>query len=57
MNKGFCNISTYSQGDVIQAMLLLDAPYPTQEDLDLVKDRACYPTLYAAIDALTDCER
>jgi hypothetical protein len=48
----FRDIQGYTEGDIIQALLLLEEPYPTEEDLDTVRDRSSYPTLYTAVDAL-----
>lgn len=50
----FSNMSHYGDGDIVQALALMEEPYPTEEDLDKVKDRRCFPTLYAAVDALVD---
>jgi hypothetical protein len=54
--KPFKDIRGYGNGDIIQALLLLEEPYPTEKDLDKVRDRVCFPTLYTAIDALTGGE-
>ncbi len=48
----FSNLSQYGDGDIIQALMLLEEPYPTEEDLSTVRDRVCFPTLYSAVDAL-----
>jgi len=53
----FSNMVQYGDGDIIQALMLLEEPYPTEEDLSTVRDRACFPTLYAAVDALAGQER
>ena len=55
--RTFSNMSHFGEGDIIQALFLLEEPPPTQEELDKVKDKTCYPTLYSAIDVLLEDER
>lgn len=52
--RPFPNIHGYGDGDIVHALILLDEPYPTDEELELVRDRYCYPTLYSAIDVLIE---
>lgn len=54
--RPFKDLYGYGDGDIIHALLLLEEPYPTDKDLDTVRDRSCYPTLYTAIDALIGYE-
>jgi len=54
--KPFRDIQEYGDGDIIQALMLLEEPYPTEEDLSTVRDRVCFPTLYTAVDALVGQE-